>query len=58
MPRIVKWQALISPHLIVTYLWIIPSPIYQGSTLRPYLKESHRVYALQDAYLGREFYTT
>ena len=50
--HIVKWQALISGHLIVTYHRTKLYPIYQDSTQIPCQKDSHRVYALQDAYLG------
>lgn len=41
MNAIVKWQALISLDVIVTYLWRKRSPIYQNSTQRAFPKESH-----------------
>jgi hypothetical protein len=50
--HIVKWQALISGHLIVTYRRTKLYPICQDSTQIPCQKDSHRVYALQGAYLG------
>ena len=47
------WASHSSQNLIVTWLQTKPSPIHHNSTERPCQKESHRVYTLQDGYLGR-----